>query len=288
MQKTQKMFSKRFQYAAIVAILAFCSLSAHATPVVWYLSGVTFDDGGTASGSFTYDADTTTYSAISISTTAGSTITTGNSYDITQAALGCGTPEVVCLLNSVDGPDYAGDLGITIAHVGTPLTNAGGTIALTFAREYTCANSACSTVAAPLRLLDSGAITSNPAAPTYSVGGNVTGLTGTGLALQNNGGDTLAVAAAATVFTFGTELLDLDTYAVTVSTQPAGQTCTVTNGSGAIAAADVTDVAVDCVDDVVVPPPTPAIPVPSMSQWALVMLSMLLGLMVYANRKRLF
>ena len=288
MQKTVKMIGKRVQYTALVSILAFFSLSAHATPVVWYLSGVTFVDGGTASGSFTYDADTTTYSAISISTTAGSTITTGNSYNITQAGTGCGTPEVLCVLNSADGPNYLGDLGLTLAHVGTPLTNTGGTITLTFAREYTCENSTCSTVGAPLRLLDAGSITTDPAAPTYSVGGIVSGLTGTGLALQNNGGDTLAVAAAATAFTFSTELLDLDTYAVTVSTQPTGQTCTVTNGSGAIAAADVNDVAVDCVDDVVVVPPTPAIPVPTMSQWALIMLSMLLGLMVFANRKSLF
>jgi hypothetical protein len=123
---------------------------------------------------------------------------------------------------------------------------------------------------------------------TYSVGGNISGLTGTGLVLQINDGETLAVAAADTAFTFTTELPDLAAYAVTVSTQPTGQTCTVTNSSGAIAAADVTDVAVDCVDDVVVVPPTPAMPVPTLSQWALIMLSMLLGLMVFANRRRLF
>ena len=123
--------------------------------------------------------------------------------------------------------------------------------------------------------------------PTYSVGGTVSGLTGTGLALQNNGGDTLAVAAAATDFTFVTELEDDVAYAVTVSTQPTGQTCEVTSGSGTIAAADVTNVAVDCVDDVVIPP-TPATPVPTLSQWALIMLSMFLGLMVFANRRRLF
>jgi len=88
--------------------------------------------------------------------------------------------------------------------------------------------------------------------PTYSVGGTVSGLTGTGLALQNNGGDTLAVAA--TAFTFTTELLDLAPYAVTVSTQPAGQACSVTGGDnnlggGAIAGADVTSVIVTCVTD---------------------------------------
>lgn len=35
-------------------------------------------------------------------------------------------------------------------------------------------------------------------------------------------------------------------------------------------------------------PPIPAAPVPTMSEWALVILLMLLGLMVFTNRKRLF
>lgn len=35
-------------------------------------------------------------------------------------------------------------------------------------------------------------------------------------------------------------------------------------------------------------PPTPATPIPTLSQWALIMLSMFLGLMVIVNRKRLF
>ncbi len=124
-----------------------------------------------------------------------------------------------------------------------------------------------------------------PSTPTYSVGGTVSGLTGTGLALQNNGADTLAVAADGP-FVFLTELADTSSYAVTVSTQPTGQTCSVTNGSGTIATADVTDVGVACVDDVV--PPAPAAPIPTLSQWALIMLSMLFGLMVFSNRKRLF
>jgi len=122
--------------------------------------------------------------------------------------------------------------------------------------------------------------------PTYSVGGVVSGLTGTGLALQNNGVDTLSVAVDGP-FTFLTELEDTVAYAVTVSAQPTGQTCSVTNSSGAIAAADVTDVGVNCVD-VAPPAPEPAMPIPTTSVWALVILSTLLGLMVFANRKRLF
>jgi len=125
--------------------------------------------------------------------------------------------------------------------------------------------------------------------PTYSVGGTVSGLTGTGLALQNNGADTLPVATDGS-FTFVTELVDTTTYSVTVSTQPTGQTCSVTNGSGVIAAADVSDVDVACVDDVVPPvvPPASAVPIPTASQWALIMLSLLLSLIVFTNRKRLF
>lgn len=78
----------------------------------------------------------------------------------------------------------------------------------------------------------------------YTLGGSVTGLTGTGLVLQNNNGDNLAVAANG-AFTFATSVGARDPYNVTVFTQPALQTCTVTNGSGT-ANADVTNVAVSC------------------------------------------
>lgn len=50
----------------------------------------------------------------------------------------------------------------------------------------------------------------------------------------------------------------------------------------------ITDVVEDCEDDIVVVPPTPATPVPTLSQWVLIMLSMVLGLMVFANRRHLF
>lgn len=126
-----------------------------------------------------------------------------------------------------------------------------------------------------------------PPDATYSVGGTVSGLTGTGLALQNNGTDTLVVDVDGQ-FIFLTELTDNSLYLVTVSTQPTGQTCSVTDGSGTIATADVTNVAVTCVDDVVPPIDSPADPIPTLSHWALIMLSMLFGLMVFYDRKRLF
>jgi hypothetical protein len=77
----------------------------------------------------------------------------------------------------------------------------------------------------------------------FTVGGTVSGLTGT-LTLANNG-DALTLTASGS-FTFDTPLADAAAYAVTVTTQPAGQTCIVANGSGAIAGASVTDVTVAC------------------------------------------
>ena len=88
------------------------------------------------------------------------------------------------------------------------------------------------------------AVTCTTNAPSPAVGGTVTGLTGS-VVLQDNGGDNLTVTANG-AFTFATKLASGATYAVTVQTQPAGQTCTVTNGTGTIGSANVTNVAVSC------------------------------------------
>jgi len=82
---------------------------------------------------------------------------------------------------------------------------------------------------------------------TYTVGGTVAGLAGSGLVLQNNAGGDLAVSAPGE-FTFATELADGAAYAVSVMTQPSApaQHCVVTNGDGTVGMADITNVAVDC------------------------------------------
>jgi hypothetical protein len=86
----------------------------------------------------------------------------------------------------------------------------------------------------------------------FSVGGSVSGLNGTGLILQNNGGDDLPIAANGS-FTFPTSVLTGMGYNVTILQQPTNpvQTCTVTNGAGTVAGADVVTIAVSCAD---VPP----------------------------------
>jgi hypothetical protein len=84
---------------------------------------------------------------------------------------------------------------------------------------------------------------SSGAPDRFSLGGTATGLVGT-VALQNNGGDALTLSAAGP-FAFNTWLKRGATYRVTVSAQPVGQTCSVTQGEGAVTG-DVTSIAVSC------------------------------------------
>ena len=85
-----------------------------------------------------------------------------------------------------------------------------------------------------------------PTAPTFSITAAVTGLTASGLVLQNNGGGSVTVVAGATTATIATGANDGAMYAVTVQTQPAGQVCTVANGSGTVRSANVSDITVTC------------------------------------------
>ncbi len=83
--------------------------------------------------------------------------------------------------------------------------------------------------------------------PTYTVSGTVSGLTGTGLVLDNNGAS-LDISSDGN-FAFADALAAGASYNVTVTTQPTSpdQMCTVANGSG-VANANVSNVAVTCSD----------------------------------------
>ncbi|MBO9662666.1 GEVED domain-containing protein [Dokdonella sp.] len=92
-------------------------------------------------------------------------------------------------------------------------------------------------------------VTVADATSTYTVGGNVGGLLGTGLILSlNDGAQTLPIVGDG-AFTFPIGLADGTAYDVTVASQPAGSLCSIAQGSGTIAAANVTDVAVTCSND---------------------------------------
>ncbi len=82
----------------------------------------------------------------------------------------------------------------------------------------------------------------------YQISGTISGLTQAGLSLTNSAtGETLvAVALGSTGFLFANKVNNNTAYEITVSSQPTGQTCSVANGTGTIASADVTNVAISC------------------------------------------
>ena len=80
---------------------------------------------------------------------------------------------------------------------------------------------------------------------TYTIGGVVTGLSSGGLSLANNA-DMLPVSSGSSAFVFATHLPMGAAYAVTVQAQPAGLQCQVSNGSGTMPAAAVTNIIIVC------------------------------------------
>lgn len=78
----------------------------------------------------------------------------------------------------------------------------------------------------------------------YTVGGTVSGLTGS-VVLQNNGSDNHEVSSDGE-FTFPTSAKPGARYAVTIYTQPSGQTCTVTDGVGTVSNRNIDNVGVRC------------------------------------------
>jgi serine/threonine-protein kinase len=92
----------------------------------------------------------------------------------------------------------------------------------------------------------SGGGDSASAPRSYTVGGTVSGLvSGTKLVLTDNGSDSLTVSANGT-FTFDKQVAANGSYNVTIASQPAGQTCSVSHYTGAGVTSDVTSVAVTC------------------------------------------
>jgi large repetitive protein len=90
----------------------------------------------------------------------------------------------------------------------------------------------------------------------YSVGGTVTGLTGSGLVLQVNGANDMSVAAASSNFTFPASVsLGGLLYSVHIASQPAGQTCTIVDSSGVVTAGapNALAAAIACIDNVTDP-----------------------------------
>jgi hypothetical protein len=146
----KKLNASVVQSLAIAALLIpFSFGSAQAAPIRYDLSGVTFLDGATASGHFSYDATTKVVSSFDIFTTAGIL----SAFEYTDAHSGGGTyafiPGVIFLDNNVER--YAA-FAFTNA-----LTDNGGTFSIntTNGASFECGN--CS----PSRAVNAGSVSSS-------------------------------------------------------------------------------------------------------------------------------
>jgi hypothetical protein len=142
--------------ASITLGLLAASATAWAVPVTWYLSNVVTTTGKKITGSFVYDADTNTYSAINLASGP-------NTY--TQTSFAGSGPSIMAANQAPAGLGQAG-VGLSTT---APITNAGGVLNLrTGANQgglLTCSDAACTafSLGADTRLA-SGTITTTPPA----------------------------------------------------------------------------------------------------------------------------
>jgi hypothetical protein len=129
---------------------------ASADDVTWNLSGVTFDDGGTATGFFVYNADTNTVVSVDITTTLGTSFS-GAVYTASDPGFGPFADEIVFVPNP-SLSDFTGTPALNLEFA-TDLTDAGGVVAVdTF--EDTCGNPACNFSGSTIRFSEVGVVSS--------------------------------------------------------------------------------------------------------------------------------
>lgn len=85
---------------------------------------------------------------------------------------------------------------------------------------------------------------SNPTPETFSIGGTVSGLSGS-LVLTNNASDELTLVSNGS-FTFPNELSSQDTYLVEIISQPENQQCEIAAGGGTVDDNGITSIEVEC------------------------------------------
>lgn len=117
---------KNYPLRALFAIALLTASSAVcADPVRWYLQGVTLSDGSRAIGSFSFDADTGTYSGVDIATTIGTELD-GFIYGDTNPENPGDSTGILALPDASVSP-LTGQPLIVLAFE-QPLGNAGGTV----------------------------------------------------------------------------------------------------------------------------------------------------------------
>lgn len=147
----------RLTFTALLALVGFAG-SAQAVPVQWTLQNMTFSNGSTATGSFTFDLDTNTFSDISISVTAATDDTgfqaqtfnatapsSSNYYGAIFTTLPLWYDDVSAGCDENAGGDKSGcgTNALVIEIYPSQMTNAGGTILTASNYLAFCSGDAC-------------------------------------------------------------------------------------------------------------------------------------------------
>jgi hypothetical protein len=134
----------------------FLAPQSHAAPLTWHLQGAIFGDGGTATGSFVYDAATDAYSAINIVTTVGTALP-----GATFTVLSTGTPRVFGAFETAGTPPGSRFLQLQFV---SSLTDAGGSVNILIgasSAEGTCSLVNTCVPTFPARFFSAGLVTTN-------------------------------------------------------------------------------------------------------------------------------
>jgi len=115
--------------AATIAILSFAN-SASAVPLTWTLMSAFFDDGGSATGTFTYDASTNVYLNFDISVAGGNTTSFPPFMYSPATSVTTGSATGLNLFSNASTRFLLMDFGTPATGL-QPLTDAGGVIPIT-------------------------------------------------------------------------------------------------------------------------------------------------------------
>ena len=155
-------FLVRFILMFVLLMLALSvdTASAAGTPLIWYLDDVTFSNGASANGSFTFDADTNTYSDINI-TVINSPSRGTTTYGVPNPSSSGNSTTMIAVEEVLADMVGVEELALGFA---SSLTNSGGTIVIApypggFSVQGTCNNTACGGINSPFDFPNGGYVT---------------------------------------------------------------------------------------------------------------------------------